>query len=98
MAIRTLEFARNGIRGELANGWAEDMQKKAKLQGDWNRRERPLVLQRTANGQSDPNDALNALDAMRWLARAVDHVARVCHYLAEQPDGESLAEHERHLV
>jgi phosphate:Na+ symporter len=98
MAVRTLEFTRDGIQGRRANGWVKELQTMAKQQGEWNRRERPRVLQQTASGESDPAAALHALDAMRWLARAVDHVARVAHYLAEQADAETLAEHERRLA
>jgi hypothetical protein len=41
---------------------------------------------------------LHALDTMRWLARAVDHVSRITHYLRERESEETPSEHERQLA
>lgn len=43
--------------------------------------QRPLILERTAGGSSDPASALDLLDAIRWCERIGHHAWRICHHL-----------------
>jgi phosphate:Na+ symporter len=55
------------------------------------RRHRPSVMESTATGELDPNDALRRLDAMRWLDRLAYHAWRATLHLSRDetdvPDG-----------
>ena len=51
--------------------------------GDLRQKERPLILEHTAANDADPSQALELLDAMRWLNRLGYHTWRICNYLAE---------------
>ncbi len=98
VARETVELARDGIRGQLPNGWLPVVEKNSKFLRNWNVRERPRLLEQTAAGSSLAFDTLQLLDTMRWMARAVDHVSRICHYLRQRDFDESPAEHERRLA
>lgn len=98
VAREAIQQARDGLHGGLRNGWLKIVEKRARFLRDWNARERPLLLEQTAAGSTPAMDTLHALDTMRWLARAVDHVSRVCHYLREREFDESASEHERRLA
>lgn len=45
------------------------------------RRHRPVVMARTASGETPPDAGLRTLDAMRWIDRTVYHVWRAIHHL-----------------
>ncbi len=98
VARETLQLAREGIHGNLPNGWLVEVEKNSMYLRDWNVRERPRLLEETAAGSRRPTDTLHALDTMRWLARAVDHVSRITHYLRERESAETPSEHERQLA
>lgn len=98
VARATIQLAREGIHGTFPNGWLLEVEKNARYLRDWNVRERPRLLEETAAGLSLPSKTLHALDTMRWLARAVDHVSRITHYLRERESDESPSEHERQLA
>lgn len=98
VAQEAIRIARDGVHGQLPNGWLPAVEKSAKFLRDWNARERPLLLEQTAAGFTAASDTLHALDTMRWLARAVDHVSRIGHYLREREFDESPSEHERRLA
>jgi phosphate:Na+ symporter len=98
VARATLQLAHEGIHGNLPNGWLLEVEKNSKYLRDWNVHERPRLLEETAAGSRLPSDTLHALDTMRWLARAVDHVSRITHYLRERESEETPSEHERRLA
>jgi phosphate:Na+ symporter len=52
------------------------------------RNHRPVVLERTASGQVDPEVGLQVLDAMRWVDRAVYHVWRATYHLDRADDND----------
>jgi phosphate:Na+ symporter len=47
------------------------------------RRDRPVVLERTARGEVSPEAALVLLEAMRWIDRVGYHLARAAHHLRQ---------------
>ena len=77
-----LERAEAGLRGRGAPGWLAEVEQGAAELIELRRRERPNILDRTAEGASAPGQALELLDAMRWLDRLGYHAWRICRYLA----------------
>jgi phosphate:Na+ symporter len=55
------------------------------------REHRPKVLAATASGAIDPDTAVRALEAMRWMDRLAYHTRRAIHHLRERPQGEAPA-------
>lgn len=98
LADEAMRLASDGVRGRCPNGWLGELEAKSRALRQWNVRERPRLLEETAAGSSEPSDTLHVLDTMRWLARAVDHISRIMHYLGQRESDESLTEHERRLV
>lgn len=98
LADEAIQLAGDGIRGKRPNGWLGELEAVSRELRQWNVRERPRLLEETAAGSSEPFDTLHVLDTMRWLARAVDHISRIMHYLGERESEESLTERERRLV
>ena len=49
------------------------------------RASRPRLMERTAAGELEPDDALRRLDALRWLDRLAYHAWRATHHLAAEP-------------
>lgn len=98
IAREALIQAQRGIRGGLPNGWLHKIEDRARQLSEWNVQQRPRLLEQTAAGSSLPTDTLQALDTMRWLARAIDHVSRISHYLGDRESDESAADNERRLA
>lgn len=78
---QVLALAAEGLAGGGAADWLLALEREARALADLRRRERPALLHQTAGGAWTPNEALEALDAMRWLDRAGYHTWRLCHYL-----------------
>jgi phosphate:Na+ symporter len=60
------------------------MEHQAQVLAELRRDERLAILRQTAHGKQSPFDALEALDAIRWLERVTYHTWRLCHYLTEE--------------
>jgi phosphate:Na+ symporter len=54
---------------------------------DLRRASRPRLMERTAAGELDPEEALRRLDALRWLDRLAYHAWRATHHLAARGAG-----------
>jgi phosphate:Na+ symporter len=93
-ARSTLSRAEIGVRGDASNGWVREVERGTRHLADLSRDERPRLLRETASGNLPAQESLNALDTLRWLARVTFHVWRACHYLGNEEDTESVAEHE----
>lgn len=74
--------------------WTSEMESIAASLAGLSQEERPELLRQTASGSWSPSDAMDALDALRWLSKATNHVWRVAHYLSEQRNGAAAAEPE----
>ncbi|HMP71667.1 MAG TPA: Na/Pi cotransporter family protein [Kiritimatiellia bacterium] len=86
-----------GLRGDAAGDWVGGMEHLAMSLADLRRKQRPLLLQKTALGTANPEEALEVLDAMRWLDRVCYHGWRICHHLAGRsgaPPDEAMASFE----
>jgi phosphate:Na+ symporter len=79
---QVLALARAGLLGRSDGDWLGEIEQRALALAELRRRERLDVLQQTAAGARGPNEALQALDAIRWLERITNHVWRASHYLA----------------
>lgn len=71
-----------GLNGQAPGNWLEQVHQAAAALVELRRRERPLILNRTAAGATDPQWALERLDAMRWLDRLGYHAWRIGLHLA----------------
>ena len=71
-----------GLRGEGEDDACARVERLASELAELRRKERPLILQETAGGASPPVQALELLDAMRWLDRLGYHAWRICNYLS----------------
>ena len=76
-----LEAGETGLRHLAPPGGFETVQRLAFEIADLRRRERPVLLRKTAHGDTEPVSALAALDAMRWIDRLGYHAWRICNYL-----------------
>jgi phosphate:Na+ symporter len=56
------------------------------------REQRTVILERTAGGVIDPTDALERIEAIRWLDRIAYHVWRVTHHLLGEASGPGNSE------
>lgn len=79
-ALRLLEDGDAAIAAEGVQALAGQAGQIAQLRQQARRR----VMQQTADGQREPGEALQMLDAMLWLERSGHHVWRICHYLGQQ--------------
>lgn len=78
----TLELARQGLLGRASENWLVQLEHQAQMLAELRRNERLAILRQTAEGNRTPFDALQALDAIRWLERVIYHTWRLSHYLA----------------
>lgn len=53
---------------------------------------RLTILRQTVDGNWGPFEALEAMDAMRWLERVGNHTWRICHYLSEPAEDTKVAQ------
>lgn len=86
-----LETAEAGLDGRLKEDWVEEVQRQSFELARERRRERPSVLAETGTGAWDPKEALNVLDAMRWLDRVGYHAWRISNYLGGKAEPEPPA-------
>jgi phosphate:Na+ symporter len=82
-----LGLARKGLIGQATSGWLADMQGLVLALAAWRNEERLTILRNTAAGGHSPQEAMAALDALRWIERVTYHLWRICHYLRETDDG-----------
>jgi phosphate:Na+ symporter len=76
-----LELGEAGLSGRAPADWLAQMERAAVALAEQRRQARPIVLKETADGQGGPAQALEILDAMRWLDRGGYHTWRICNYL-----------------
>jgi phosphate:Na+ symporter len=84
----------SGLEGKAPGDWVAALEQEASALAERRREERPAVLRQTAGAGRKPADALEALDAMRWLDRLGYHTWRICNYLGGdgQPEPRSGSE------
>jgi len=80
-----LLMGESGLRGEAPDDWRARVEQHAFELAELRRAKRPEILEQTAGGAAPPAEALDLLDAMRWLDRLAYHTWRICHYLAPEP-------------
>jgi len=88
---QALELVRQGLLDRAQPGWLVAIRAQAQTLADLRRDNRLNILQETAIGRRGPSDALDALDAIRWLERVTYHSWRLCHYLTEENGNEAAA-------
>jgi phosphate:Na+ symporter len=91
---RMIHRAIDGLQGNLPEGWQSELEEIADNLRKLSKQERPELLRQTATGSWNPADALDALDALRWLSKITNHVWRVAHYLGERRNGDTVEEPE----
>jgi phosphate:Na+ symporter len=91
---RMVQRAIDGLDGNLQEGWQQELEQIADNLKGLSKAERPQLLQQSAGGEWNPADALDALDALRWLSKITNHVWRVAHYLGEHHNGDDVQEPE----
>jgi len=79
-----LTLAAEGLRGEGSSDWLTEVERRALELAEQQQQERPSILRQTASGNWEPSQALEALDAMRWIERIGYHTWRISHYLSGQ--------------
>lgn len=89
-----MQRAIDGLRGNLRAEWLSELEEIAENLATLSKEQRPELLRETASGKWSPADALDALDALRWLSKVTNHIWRVAHYLGERQNGEALPEPE----
>jgi len=81
---KSLELARQGLLERATGDWLGQLEQQAGALAELRRDDRLAILRQTAGGMRSPSDALEALEAIRWLERATYHTWRLCHYLIEE--------------
>lgn len=84
LAAEILDRAEAGLHGRLEPGWPAEVERRSTELVDVRRTQRPAILEQTAAGASAPVEALDLLDAMRWLDRLGYHTWRICNYLSRE--------------
>ncbi|HSW37962.1 MAG TPA: Na/Pi symporter [Acidobacteriota bacterium] len=87
-----LKTGENGMRNDSPDLWLIRVERQAAELAELRRRERPVILQQSAGDASGSTEALELLDAMRWLDRIGYHAWRISHYLGaanHAADGEA---------
>lgn len=88
--VSAIDTVRFGLAGEPkppagnahdAAGCVAVIEKTSQHIAQQRREQRTITLERTAGGVIDPNDALERIEAMRWLDRAAYHIWRATHHL-----------------
>lgn len=74
-----------GMEGDAGSSPAPQLEPLSRELAQRRRQHRPSVLERTAGGALDPQEALRRLDAMRWLDRLAYHAWRAALHLGEGP-------------
>lgn len=78
---QALELMHRGLLGHAPADWLDTISTQAQTLADLRRNNRMGILHETAIGLRSPSEALDALDAVRWLERIIYHSWRLCHYL-----------------
>lgn len=71
-----------GLRGQREMGWTAQVEDLALALSAQQRQQRAALLQQTAVGAWSPAQAVEVLDAIRWLERVGYHTWRIVNYLA----------------
>ncbi|HSW50873.1 MAG TPA: hypothetical protein VLH09_11895, partial [Bryobacteraceae bacterium] len=79
-----LHLSAEGLRGKGNGAWLADVEQRTKELTRLHRVERPALFRQTADGEWLALDALDALDAMRWLTSIAHHAWRAGYYLARE--------------
>lgn len=80
---KVLQLAHRALRGDTPDDWRAAMERHALTIAELRRDGRLAILHQTADGRRSPQEAMAALDAIRWLERVAYHAWRTCHYLSE---------------
>jgi phosphate:Na+ symporter len=80
-AQRVLTLGIAGLEGRAQPGWVDELERLASELAALRRQERPILLRETAGQDKGPAQALEVLDAIRWLDRVGYHTWRACNYL-----------------
>lgn len=89
---QALELIHQGLLDRAPADWLSRINAQAQALADMRRDSRLGILHETAIGRRGPSDALDALDAVRWLERVTYHSSRLCYYLAEENAHDTEAE------
>lgn len=81
--LAILTQASEGLKGSGPEAWQAKLEENASSLAEQRRQDRPLILEQTARGEWNPPQALELLDAMRWLDQTAYHTWRITRYLAE---------------
>ncbi len=81
---QALKLVHQGLLGRAPADWLDSIGAQAQTLADLRRDNRLGILHETASGRCGPSDALDALDAVRWLERVTYHSWRLCYYLGEK--------------
>ena len=81
-----INLARRGLTGQAPSDWLATEERYALRMAELRKSERLSILDDTASGRHGPDDAMAALDALRWLERVAYHVWRACNYLKHEEE------------
>lgn len=87
----SLAILANGVAGlgrGLNGQWINDLEQNSVALSGLRRQERPAILREAAAGDWETQNALEMLDAMRWLDSIGYHVWRICNYLGGEASPE----------
>ncbi len=73
-----------GLRGLDAGKWLDDVENRSGALAESNQRQRPALLTQTATGAWKPAEALDLLDALRWLNTIAYHAWRISAHLSDR--------------
>lgn len=76
-----IDLAVDGFQGRAPADSVAQLERQAAALADLRRTARPLVLRQTVEGSGGPAQALEILNAMRWLDRVGYHTWRIANYL-----------------
>lgn len=83
-----LSLGEAGLGGEPTGDWLATLGEKAGELAELRRKDRPAILEQTAGGASSPIEALELLDAIRWLDVTGYHTRRICIHLGGEEEQE----------
>ncbi|CBL46282.1 Na/Pi-cotransporter family protein [gamma proteobacterium HdN1] len=88
---QTLALARDGLDGSAPEDWLAQLKLHAKALTDLRKQERHTALRLAGGSRWGPLEALEVVDALRWVERVGYHCWRTCHYLTLDPKQEKDA-------
>jgi phosphate:Na+ symporter len=89
-----LDAAGAGLRGRPEPGWLAAIERGAAELARLRQAERVTFLDHGLTGGRAPSEALEAVDALRWLERVGYHAWRICTYLDPAPEARGKEERE----